>query len=45
MGFDQVCICRRTSTFSSDLDERVFLCPLEDVKREALGVKRMDVVR
>lgn len=47
MGFDQVCICRRTSTFSSDLDGRVFLCPREDVKR--LDVKReaygCDVVR
>jgi hypothetical protein len=45
MSFNRVCVCRRTPTFSSDLDERVFLCPLEDVKREALGVKRMDVVR
>lgn len=42
MGFDQVCICRRTSTFLSDLDGRVFLCPLEDVKREAYGC---DVVK
>jgi hypothetical protein len=37
MGFDQVCVCRRIPTFSSDLDERVFLCPLEDVKRKAYG--------
>ena len=52
MGFDQVCVCRRIPTFSSDLDGRVFLCPLEDVKRETLGVKyeawevkRTDAVR
>jgi len=34
MSFNQVCVRRRPPTFSSDLDERVFLCPLEDVKRE-----------
>ena len=52
MSFNQVCVCRRTSTFSSDVDGRVFLCPLEDVKREALDVKyeawevkRTDAVR
>jgi len=39
MSFNQVCVCRRTSTFSSDVDGRVFLCPLEDVKRETLDVK------
>ena len=44
MGFNQVCVCRHTPTFSSDLDERVFLCPPQDVKREALGVKRTDVM-
>jgi len=26
MGFNQVCVCPHTLTFSSDLDERVFLC-------------------
>lgn len=52
MSFNQVCVCRRTPTFSSDLDGRVFLCPLEDVKRETLDVKyeawevkRTDAVR
>lgn len=52
MSFNQVCVCRRTPTFSSDRDERVFLCPLEDVKRETLDVKyeawevkRTDAVR
>ena len=39
MSFNRVCVCRRTTTFSSELDERVFLCPLEDVKRETLDVK------
>jgi hypothetical protein len=39
MSFNRVCVCRRTPTFSSDLDERVFFYPLEDVKREALDVK------
>jgi hypothetical protein len=52
MSLNQVCVCRRTPTFSSDVDGRVFLCPLEDVKREALDVKyeawevkRTDAVR
>ena len=26
MGFSQACVCRHIRTFSSDLDERVFLC-------------------
>ena len=26
MSFNKVCVCRHTPTFSSDLDERVFLC-------------------
>jgi hypothetical protein len=41
MSFNRVCVCRRTPTFSSDLDERVFFCPLEDVnvKGETLDVK------
>jgi hypothetical protein len=33
MGFNGACVDRLISTFSSDRDERVFLCPLEDVKR------------
>lgn len=33
MGFNPACVDRQTSTFSSDLDGRVFLCPLKDVKR------------
>ena len=45
MGLKSVCVHRHTSTFSSDLDERVFLCLQQDVKREALGMKRMNVVR
>ncbi len=39
MGFDQVCICRRTSTFLSDIDGRVFLCPPPRMlKKSASGV-------
>lgn len=34
MGLNLVCVDRQISTFSSDLDERVFLCLLEEVKRE-----------
>jgi hypothetical protein len=34
MGFTWACVCRSISTFLSDADERVFLCPLEDVKGE-----------
>jgi hypothetical protein len=30
----QVCGCLHRATFSSDLDGRVFLCPLEGVKSE-----------
>ena len=41
MGFNPACVDRQTSTFSSDLDGRVFLCLLEDVKGETLNVKRM----
>ncbi len=33
MGFDQVCVCRRNSTFSSDIDGRVFLCPPQDAEK------------
>ena len=33
MGLNPVCVDRQTSTFSSEIDGRVFLCPLEDVKR------------
>jgi len=39
MGFNQVCVCRHTSSFSSDLDGRVFLCPLEDMKGGTLDVQ------
>jgi hypothetical protein len=45
MGLNRACVCRYTSTFSSDFDERVFLCPLEEVKGETLDVKRMDALR
>ena len=52
MSFNQVCVRRYPPTFSSDVDGRVFLCPLEDVKRETLDVKyeawevkRTDAVR
>ncbi len=38
---NQVCVCLHSATFSSDLDGRVFLCLLEDVKSETLDVKRM----
>jgi hypothetical protein len=33
VNVNQVCICLHCVTFSSDLDGRVFLCPLEGVKR------------
>jgi hypothetical protein len=33
MGLNQVCVYWHATTFSSDVDGRVFLCPLEDVKR------------
>jgi hypothetical protein len=32
MDFNQVCVCRHTSTFSSEIDERVFLC-LQDAEK------------
>ena len=35
MGFNRAWVFRYSSTFSSDLEERVFLCLLEDVEREA----------
>jgi hypothetical protein len=35
MGFTRPCVFQYSSTFLSDLDERVFLCLLEDVEREA----------
>lgn len=41
MGYNQVCVCRHTPTFSSEIDGRVFLCLLEDEGGEPLGVKRM----
>jgi hypothetical protein len=41
MGVNLACVYRYTSTFLSNLDERVFLCPLEDVKGETLDVKRI----
>ncbi len=34
MSIDRVRLFRHTQTFSSDLDGRVFLCLLEDLKRE-----------
>ena len=41
MGVSQVCVCRHnTVTFSSGSDGRVFLCPLEDVKRKMCEVRR-----
>jgi hypothetical protein len=36
MGLNLVRVDRQTSTFSSDPDGKVFLCLLEDVKRETL---------
>jgi len=33
MSFNTACVDRQTVTFSSDLDGRVFLCLLKDVKR------------
>ncbi len=44
MGVNQACVCRHNSTFSSDNDGRVFLCPLEDVKGETVDVKRTDAL-
>ena len=44
MGVNRACVYWYTSTFLSNLDERVFLCPLEDVKGETLDVKRMDAL-
>jgi hypothetical protein len=41
VNVNQVCVCLHSATFSSDLDGRVFLCLLEDVKSETLDVKRM----
>ena len=39
MGLTQVCVYRHTRTFSSDLDGRVFLCPLPRLlKKSASGV-------
>ena len=35
MGFTRPCVFQYSSTFLSDLDERVFLCLLEDVGRKA----------
>ena len=36
VGFNRICVCRYVSTFSSDLDERVFLCrqDAETVRRQ-----------
>ena len=34
MGFNHIGVDRHVSTFLSDSDEKVFLCPLEDVKGE-----------
>jgi hypothetical protein len=42
MGFNWVCVCLRVSTFSSDLDERVFLCLPHAVTSE---VYEYDAVR
>jgi hypothetical protein len=39
MGLNPVCVDRQTSTFSSDFDGRVFLCPLPRMlKKSASGV-------
>ena len=37
MGFNPVCVDRQISTFSSEIDGRVFLCLLEDVKCSLCG--------
>ena len=34
MDFKQVCVYRHTRAFSPDLDEEVFLCPLEEAQGE-----------
>ncbi len=34
MGFNRACVGRHIVTFLSDPDEKVFLCLIEDVKRE-----------
>jgi hypothetical protein len=44
MGINRACVVQYTSTFSSDSDEKVFLCLLEDVKGETVDVKRMDAL-
>jgi hypothetical protein len=44
MGVNRACVYRYTATFLSNLDEEVFLCPIEDVKGETLDVKRMDAL-
>jgi len=33
MGFNSVCVDRESSTFSSNPDERVFLCPTQDAEK------------
>ena len=45
MGFTWVWVYRSFSTFLSDSDERVFLCPLEDVKDELHGCVAMRMRR
>jgi|CXWL01.1.fsa_nt_gi hypothetical protein len=41
MDCNQIRVRRHAVTFSSENDGRVFLCPLEDVRGEPLGVKCM----
>jgi len=35
MGFNQVCVWRHTSTFSSEFDEKVFFMPIRMLKQSA----------
>ena len=37
MSFNQVCVCRRAPTFSSDVDGRVFLCQLPRMQKRGGG--------
>jgi hypothetical protein len=40
MSINWVGVFRHTQTFSSDLGERVFLCPLKDAKRDGRNIRR-----
>ena len=42
MSFNQVCVRRHPPTFSSDLDERVFLCPPRRMLKKAVQQGRSE---